>query len=102
RDFQLCTSRKHDAHAVAAAFLRDLRGGYPPTIGRKLAAETASDVILMHTDVSGWNFQRLSHLTCNARNILCGHVNQQVVIIRPLGSGAVTLETAVGNDGDAI
>src|SRR4029078_9901456 len=64
-------------------------------MGRKLAAKSAADVVLMHANIAGRDFQWLGHLRGNAGNVLCGYMYEQLVIRPPLGSRSMTFETTM-------
>ena len=101
-DLELRRALQHDLDWFAAGFLRELRRGDAPGIVAELAAEAATDVLLLHAHVGRGNFQCGSDLLADAGDVLSGEMKQQAVLVGPLGDAAVSFKTAVSDDWRAI
>ena len=85
-NFELRITLQHDTDRLAASLFGDFGGKDSPTIRGELAAEASPNVVLVNTNVGGWNFQRFCHLAGNAGDILRGNVGEQVILIGPFGN----------------
>jgi len=101
-NFELGVALQHHANRLAPGFLGELSGDDGPAIRSEFAAEAAADVVLVDADIRRRDTDRVGHLAGNAGDILRGDVDHQMIVVGPLRSGAVRLQTAMGDDRRAI
>src|SRR6478736_5691165 len=73
-----------------------------PAINAKLAAKASANVVLVNVDVAFWNLQRLSVLAGKSGYVLGGDVGEEMIVVSPLGDGAVAFKAAMRDHRTAV